>query len=159
MFAIEINNRQSHVDADLERMRAAVAALLEEEGLESAAINIALVDDRAIHDLNRRFLDHDEATDVLSFLLDDSAGLEGDVVASAETALRSAARFGWPADDELLLYVVHGTLHLIGYDDRDAAAQGEMRSREKHYLAALGIQVKHDEPPMEQAGRVGLWSE
>ena len=146
MFAIEISNRQSLIAVDVERLHSAVAAVLEEEGIERAAINIALVDDPTIHDLNRRFLNHDEPTDVLSFPLDDADGLEGDVIASAETAARSAAEFGWPTADELLLYVIHGTLHLIGYDDLEPTARSEMRRREQHFLAMLGLQAEHDEP-------------
>lgn len=186
MFTIEISNRQSLLDADVQRMRRTVAAVLEEEGIAAATINIAIVDDPTIHDLNRRFLSHDEPTDVLSFVLEEgrqrpdelvggdpsgsesagsesggsesggseSAGgesggsdrLEGDVIASAETAIRLAARYDWPADDELLLYVVHGMLHLVGYDDRDPASRAEMRGREQHYLAELGLRPAYDAP-------------
>jgi probable rRNA maturation factor len=139
MFAIEISNRQSLIQPDVERIRRAISTLLENEGVASAAINIAIVDDPTIHDLNRRFLNHDEPTDVLSFLLDEADGLEGDVIASAETAIRSATRYGWPADDELLLYFIHGTLHLVGYDDLDPASLAEMRKREGYYLAQMGL--------------------
>jgi probable rRNA maturation factor len=154
MFTIEISNRQTALSADIGRMRGAVAAVLEEEGLADAAINIALVDDPTIHDLNRRFLNHDEPTDVLSFVLDDADGLEGDVIVSVETAIRSAAHYHWPAADELLLYVIHGTLHLVGYDDLDPVSRAEMRSREQHYLAALGLQPKYDQP-IEAPEQVG----
>jgi len=146
MFNIEISNRQNLLAIDIKRLRGAVAAVLEEEGFENAAIDIAVVDDPTIHDLNRRFLNHDEPTDVLSFPMGDSEGLEGDVIVSAETALRSAGRYDWPAADELLLYVIHGTLHLVGYDDIDDVSRAEMRSREKHYLAALGLHPKYDQP-------------
>lgn len=145
MIAIEISNRQTVLDIDGERLRSAVAAVLPEEGITTAAINIAIVDDPTIHDLNRRFLNHDEPTDVLSFLLDDTDGIEGDVIVSAETAIRSAARYDWPPADELLLYVIHGTLHLVGYDDLDDASRAEMRSRERYYLAALGLQAKYEQ--------------
>jgi probable rRNA maturation factor len=154
MFTIEISNRQTLLAIDAERLRGAVAAVLEEEGLEKAAIDIAIVDDPTIHDLNRRFLNHDEPTDVLSFLLDDENGVEGDVIVSAETAMRSAGRYDWPGADELLLYVIHGTLHLVGYDDLDPTARAEMRSREKHYLTALGLQPKYD-PSQEAPEQLG----
>lgn len=154
MHTIEISNRQSLLELDLQRLRAAVAAVLEEEGFETAAVNIAIVDDATIHDLNRRFLNHDEPTDVLSFPMGDAEALEGDVIVSAETAIRSAARYDWPAADELLLYVIHGTLHLADYDDIDADARAKMRNRERHYLAALGLQPKYDQPidATEQVG-------
>ncbi len=151
MVTVEISNRQSVIVPDVARMRQALAAVLEEEGVAAATINVAIVDDPTIHDLNRRFLNHDEPTDVLSFLLDDSDGIEGDVVASAETATRSASRYGWTADDELLLYVVHGTLHLVGYDDLDAASRAKMRSREKRFLAALGLQSSYEQSESEAA--------
>lgn len=146
MFTIEISNRQSLLDADIERLRGAVAAILEEEGLAAAAVNVALVDDPTIHDLNRRFLNHDEPTDVLSFLLEDGERLEGDVIVSVETAIRSAARYDWTAVDELLLYVIHGTLHLVGYDDLDADSRAKMRGREKHYMEAFGLAPKYEQP-------------
>jgi probable rRNA maturation factor len=145
MFNIEISNRQTLLAIDGERMRAAVVAVLEEEGLENAAIDVAVVDDATIHDLNRRFLNHDEPTDVLSFLLGKENGVEGDVIVSAETALRLAGRYDWRTADELLLYVIHGTLHLVGYDDLDSTARAEMRCREKHFLAALGLHPKYDQ--------------
>ena len=72
--------------------------------------------------------------------------IEGDVIVSAETAIQLAARYDWPPADELLLYVIHGTLHLVGYDDLDDASRAEMRSRERHYLAALGLQAKYEQP-------------
>ena len=98
----------------------------------NARISVAVVDDATIAVLNRQFLRHEGPTDVLSFLLEqDEDGLEGEVVVSAETARRTAPRFGWSEGEELLLYVIHGTLHLAGYDDAkpreqraDAAPRG-----------------------------------
>src|SRR3954447_23974387 len=113
MFTIEINNQQDRLAIDDGRLSRAVEMVLAGEGVEAAMINVAIVDDATIHDLNWRFLEHDEPTVVLSFLLDEEAGrLEGDIIASADTAARTAAQLQWPAADELLLYVVHGALHL-----------------------------------------------
>lgn len=151
MITVEINNRQSFVGIDEVRMRRAIEGVLTEEGIAAATVSVAIVDDLAIHDLNRRFLNHDEPTDVLSFLLDDSAGIEGDVVVSAETAARNASKYAWSPGDELLLYVVHGTLHLVGYDDIDPASRAEMRGREKHFLAAMGLQPRYENPEAEAA--------
>jgi probable rRNA maturation factor len=147
MFTIEINNQQNRLTIDTDRLKRAVEMILTEEGVEAAAINVAIVDDPTIHDLNRRFLDHDEPTDVLSFVLDEEAGrLEGDVIASADTAARIAAQLQWPASDELLLYAVHGTLHLVGYDDLDPDSRSEMRERERHYLAKFGLSSPSTDP-------------
>ena len=141
MFEIEINNQHSRMIVDCARLNRAIETVLSGEGIEQATINVAIVDDSTIHDLNRRFLDHDEPTDVLSFPFDDEAGrLEGDVVVSADTAARMAAQLQWPAGDELLLYVVHGVLHLVGYDDLNPDSRTEMHARQRQYLCMLALQ-------------------
>ena len=90
-----------------------------------ATISVAVVDDDAISELNGEFLGHQGPTDVLSFVLEQGEDfLDGEVVVSAETAQRAAAEFGWSAAEELLLYVIHGALHLAGYDDATPRRSG-----------------------------------
>lgn len=136
---VEVTN-ETDVAVHSQRLEAAVAAALAEIGDRRAAVSVAVVDDATIHALNRRFLAHDYATDVLSFVLEDSPQvLEGEIIASIDAARREAADAGWPAEDELLLYVVHGALHLAGYGDQDAAAVAEMRQAEAAVLDRLGV--------------------
>jgi probable rRNA maturation factor len=143
MLSIEIADEQSTLRVDCERLKQAAAGVLREAGVEAGALSIAIVDDAAIHVLNRQYLAHDYPTDVLSFLLErDGSRLEGEVVVSAETAARAAAEFGWSPGDELLLYVVHGTLHLVGYDDANDEARATMRAAERRHLAACGIEAR-----------------
>jgi probable rRNA maturation factor len=105
-------------------------------------ISVAIVDDATIHQLNRQHLGHDYPTDVLSYPLTDCAEkLEGEIVASAETAQRTAPEFGWSCREELCLYVVHGALHLAGYRDATDAEVESMRQAERDVLARLGIHV------------------
>ena len=139
MIKVDVTNQQAAFPVDVSHLRAAAVAVLCGEAVEMATVSVAVVDDQTIHDLNRRFLDHDYPTDVLSFLLEgDSKAFEGEVVVSAETAARMSSRYGWSAEAELLLYVVHGTLHLVGYDDRDADKRKQMRAKERLYLTGLG---------------------
>lgn len=139
-FAVSLANEQSVHPVDAERLQAAVRAVLEDSQYTSAAISVAVVDDATIHELNRRFLGHDWPTDVLSFVLDQRDGhLEGEVVISAETAAAAAAEAGWSPADEQLLYVIHGSLHLIGWDDRSPEEAAQMRAAEKEYLQKMGI--------------------
>jgi probable rRNA maturation factor len=146
VFDIEVINRSSAVAVAAPRLEAAVTAVLQAEGVAAATVSVAVVDDATIRELNRRFLEHDYATDVLSFELERRGDyLEGEVVVSAETALRQASRYGWGEGDELLLYVIHGTLHLIGYDDLTRDDRVRMRAKEQRYLAALGCAPCHDD--------------
>ncbi len=136
---VEVSNRQELLPIDQERIGAVIRAVLQGEGLASAIISVGIVDDPAIHALNVQYLAHDYATDVLSFLLDETdQGPEGEIIVSAEMAARQAPRFAWRAEDELTLYLVHGALHLLGYDDHDAADAARMRQKEQFYLARLG---------------------
>ena len=116
-------------------MRQAVGAIVREAGLPDAQISVAVVDDRTIAALHQEFLDDPEPTDVLSFVLERSPQhLEGEVVVSAETAAANAPRYDNTPEDELLLYAIHGTLHLVGYDDTTPRKRAVMRKREKAHL-------------------------
>ena len=72
--------------------------------------------------------------------------VEGELIVSADTAQRNASEYGWPAADELLLYVIHGALHLVGYGDHCAAESSEMRAAEARHLQRLGVPI-----PAEQS--------
>lgn len=144
MVHLELVNEQSAVPVDEARLQAAVESVLGGEQYCEADVSLAIVTDEAIRNLNRRFLNHDEPTDVLSFVLDERPGyLEGEIIVSGDTAAARAGQFGWAAEDELLLYVIHGTLHLAGYDDTNPLAQAEMRLRERQCLAGFGRTPKY----------------
>ncbi len=147
MFRITVTNQQSILRVNARRLRDGVRRTLEWERVPDAEISVAVVDDAAIHQLNRRHLRHDYPTDVLSFLLEREGPpglrrarrIEGEIVVSAEMALRRAGEFGWHPAWELLLYVVHGTLHLCGYDDRTARDRRRIRDRERAVLQNWGM--------------------
>lgn len=147
MIRIAISNEQRYADVESDRWRAVIRMILEDASIRDARISVAVVDSATMRRLHARYLEIDETTDVLSFLLERGRGrLEGEVVVCQPVAKRSARRFGWSAGDELLLYVVHGTLHLVGYDDRKPTQRRRMRSRERHYLARLGLDARYDAP-------------
>ena len=141
-ITIEIANEQTHLPLDRRLLRRAVRSVLRDAGLRKARISVAVVNDATIARLNWQYLRHRGPADVLSFLLDQSDGLEGEVVVGAETALRAAPRYGWPPHDELLLYVIHGALHLVGHDDANPVVRGKMQGRETAVLEKLGIRRK-----------------
>lgn len=141
MIDCQIVNEQTALQPNTDRLRSAVTQVIQEAGIPSAQVSIALVDDRAISELNEHWLRHVGPTDVLSFTLESRPGyIEGEIIASGDTAAREARHFGWDADDELLLYVVHGALHLVGYDDQTPELQAVMRQRERQILAHFQLQ-------------------
>src|SRR4051812_34585238 len=129
-LTIEINTAHSRHTVDRARLKKAVRLILRDAGIRSAEISIAVVTDERMHALNRQYLQHDYPTDVLSFVLaqDERArSLDGEIIVSSDYAAREALRYRWTTDDELLLYIIHGCLHLIGHDDTTAKGKAAMR--------------------------------
>lgn len=203
-FEIDISNRQQVLSVDCDVLQAALERTLELEHVASAVLSVSIVDNAAIHVLNRDHLAHDYPTDVISFQLDfhesgdglpdefdddddvsiedavedveeeegiesfateseasdfaeksslvsatelraSGACLEGEIIASAEMASTMAADGRWSAQAELTLYVVHGLLHICGYDDLTPEEQQIMRSRERAILKSLGLTAVYAE--------------
>lgn len=127
--------------------RAAQAALA--GGVPPAfALSLVLLDDAELCKLHQRFLGDPAPTDVISFDLADEHSAAGEVLASAECAERVARRRGLDPERELVLYVVHGCLHLCGHDDHEPAARRRMRAAERRVLASVL-------PPRRARGRAG----
>src|SRR3954453_16087818 len=141
MSKIAVACPQEVVPIDRRHVREVARAVLEGEGVADYEISLAFVDNPTIHRLNQRYLGHDEPTDVLSFPLSEpgAARLGGELVLGAEVARAQAAARGHDVQAELALYVIHGLLHLCGYDDHDGEGRAAMRQRERHYLQLLGL--------------------
>ncbi len=132
--------------AEAARIRQAVAAIAADAVVAQGEVSITLVRDAAMHQLNRQYLDHDYTTDVLSFVLErEDDRLIGEIIANLDYAERESARYGWRPEDELLLYIIHGMLHLVGHDDLDEAGRAKMRHAEAAYLAPFGLSPPWDE--------------
>lgn len=131
---VAIANLQRGLPLPEARVRRLVGRVLRGERRPRARISLAVIDDRRIRALNRKFLRHDYATDVLAFKLDD--GFFGEVVVSATTARREARSRGIGAQEELLRYVAHGVLHLLGYEDKTPAGRRAMWKKQETYLGA-----------------------
>ncbi len=122
------------------RMKKAIQTIAVDYGWADGDISVALMNDEEIREVNNRHLSHDYATDVISFDLTSADDfLEGEIIASVETADREAPEQGWKGDDELLLYVIHGMLHIIGLGDKKAAETKLMREAEQYYLGQFHL--------------------
>ncbi|MEN1681112.1 MAG: rRNA maturation RNase YbeY [Planctomycetota bacterium] len=138
-LTITVANQQDLLPVDEERLRHTAGRVLADAARGAGSLSIAVVDDATIRPINAEFLGHDYATDVLSFALEDDGNrLEGEVIVSAETAIANAADYDAAPEDELLLYVIHGTLHLVGYNDKTEAEATAMRRAEAAYLRPAG---------------------
>lgn len=140
MIEVLVTNRQTRHPVDRKRLISAVKKVLAMGKVTSAEISVAVVDGNEMHQLNKQYLDHDYPTDCLSFVLDfEDDHLEGEVVVSADYAAQEAPQYGWSAADELLLYVIHSSLHLIGHDDHEVADIAKMRAAEREVLEQFGL--------------------
>jgi len=141
-FLLEILDEQDELVIDLEKVRCLCERILDDNGITSGKMNVVLVDGDTIRQYNRDFLQHDYPTDTIAFPIEVRRGyLEGEVLVCTEIAKDRAAEFGWTAEEELMLYIVHGLLHLTGFDDSTPELQTLMQEKEQYYLATLGIQV------------------
>ena len=140
MLRISVANPYEYA-LDFQRLKEVARTVLEGEGVRACKVTLAFVDNPHIHRLNKQFLQHDEPTDVLTFPYTepDAKSLEGEVVIGYEVAKENATDRGHELNLELLLYVIHGCLHLCGYDDTDNASTVEMRAKERAYLGKLGL--------------------
>lgn len=149
MSTIQITSHRDPENLDLTAFERLAAFVLEREDVTDAAeLSIAVVSAEEIADLNEKYRDVTGPTDVLSFGCDDPCPVEsdqpvaiGDVVIAPEIAIQQAQELGRTVEEELNLLLVHGILHLLGYDhesDEDAAV---MQAREQVLLDAYADQM------------------
>jgi probable rRNA maturation factor len=136
---IQIADTQCHLKIDQPAITRFAEAVLVAENRRAASISIALVDNNTIHRLNRLHLGHDWTTDVITFPLSqpDDDELSGELVISAEMAVATARELSADPRDELALYIVHGLLHLCGYDDSNPEQAVAMDRRQTELWTTL----------------------
>jgi len=140
---IEVVNRQRKLPLDGERWQAFAAQALKVAPARGAGVTVAFVSDRAMRELNWRWRGKRGTTDVLSFPAEQSEfekleGLSlGDVVVSVEQAARQAAEHDLSFESEVAQLILHGLLHLCGYDHE--SDEGEMNALELRLRRRLGI--------------------
>ncbi|MCA9322834.1 MAG: rRNA maturation RNase YbeY [Planctomycetes bacterium] len=142
---IEVHFDTSIAELDASEIVRVLEAAMAMEGVD-LDLSIAIVTDKRIQEINREFLGHDWPTDVVTFdLTDDFGGPDAELVVSADTARREALARGAEVDAELLLYCVHGLLHLLDYDDLDPVGRRRMMVRQAQILSELGHHVTLDD--------------
>lgn len=139
---VHMQTQVRRVTFDQARLDRLARAILSEVGEASAELGILFVGDQRMRSLNRRYRDKDRTTDVLAFAMREAphstAGLLGDVVIAVPTAFRQAKQGQRSLDEELTVLLVHGILHLCGYDhERSEKEARRMHRRERMVLRSL----------------------
>jgi probable rRNA maturation factor len=133
---VEVVNRQRRLKLDTEAWSTFADKALDAIGKSDSLATIAFVSDKRIRELNRQFRGIDKATDVLSFPAEEKANL-GDIAVSVDTAAVQAEENGLTLDGEIAQLILHGLLHLCGYDHE--TDNGEMNRQELKLRRRLGI--------------------
>jgi len=145
--SLSIEHTHSSRRLDEGRLRRLIRHVLDAEEASLLHLSVILTDHDTVRRLNRNYLDHDYNTDVLSFSLRegpapqsrerDDTVVEGEIYVDLDTAAERRKDFNTSFEEEAYRYVIHGVLHLVGYDDATASAQETMRDRENEYLDAI----------------------
>ncbi len=135
---ITVKNLQKKLLISPVKIKKLILKVLKGEGIkESGYINICFADDPLIKKFNLKFLKTNSSTDVLAFNLNNNLEnkiLLADIMISTDTAIKNSRKFNTKPEYELMLYVTHGILHILGYDDRDKTQRKQMRKKEIEYV-------------------------
>ena len=134
-MTVSIRNIQKKQKVNTSRFRKSLKRLLKELDIENHEISVLIVDDEQIRKINRDYLNRDRPTNVISFAMTEGFSgdihpeILGDIVISAETALRDASADGLQFSDEMEFLLIHGLLHLIGYNHENTTKEETQRMR------------------------------
>ena len=145
---ITFKDLQKKVRLNSPQILTVTKAILRHENVRQATLSIVFVSHQKIRAFNKKFLKRDHVTDVLAFDLNDNMlskrtpkTLTGDIIISTDAALKNVNAFQTTLSCELVLYITHGILHLLGYDDHKSADVVKMRLKEQAILSHLGKKI------------------
>jgi probable rRNA maturation factor len=117
------------------QLKQAVTELMDNEGRDFESLDYIFCSDEYLLEINQKYLEHDDLTDIITFDLSDSPRLiKGEIYISVERIQDNSLLFNTSFRDELARVVFHGALHLCGYKDKGKKEQAEMRAKENYYL-------------------------
>lgn len=139
---VTISSSQTALRVPRKRLTELVAFVARSEGAAIAEVDLAVVNRDEITSLNRRYLRHTGPTDVLSFDLSDAdrEGICAQVIVCGDLAAAQAPEHGLTPQRELMVYVIHGLLHLMGYEDDSVRGAARMHAHQDELLEAFGKQ-------------------
>lgn len=118
-------------------LRKAIKEVLKQEKHRAEMISAVYCGDKFIKKINRTFLQHDDATDTISFRLNEGESVEGEFYISLDTVSRNARQYKVSEEEELLRVTIHSVLHLVGYNDETEPQRKKMTEKENACLATF----------------------
>ena len=131
---LNITGNESEVVSS-EAVISVMSSVLDGEDKDYTSVSVLLVSDDEIKEVNKKYLGHDYATDVVTFPLhEDSEPIEGEIYVSLQATSRNSKTYKNSHSSEIIRVVIHGMLHLAGYEDLTSEAREEMKKKEDFYL-------------------------
>ena len=135
---ISFNNIDvSYVQKNKRQIRVWLKTVIENEQSKIWNIDYNFCSDKHLIKINKKYLNHDDYTDIITFDLSDGNEILGDIYISIDRVKENARKIRVNFSDEILRIIVHGVLHLCGYKDKSKKAAAIMRNKENHYLSLL----------------------
>ena len=146
MIKIEVANMQDELKVNPSHIKRVVKGVLKSEKVDNAEVSVALVDNERMAEINGRYRKRNHPTDVLAFPLekdfDGKGTLLADIIASCEMANERARELSISPQTEIMFYIVHGLLHILGYDHATAKARRAMDKLQRGFLREFGYQLE-----------------
>ena len=114
-----------------------ISTTIEKENCQLGDISYVFCDDKYLLELNKKYLNHDTLTDIISFDYSEEGIVSGDIFISIERVKENAKKFKISFIDELYRVIIHGVLHYCGYKDKTEGEKKEMRRKENNYLSLI----------------------
>jgi probable rRNA maturation factor len=141
MVLVQITKQFRGIDASVRKLKRLIRSICSRFDISEATIDVAIVDDARIRTVNSQFLNRNSSTDCLSFDLSEGRERSFELIVNGELAVKEARLRGHSGEAELALYVTHGMLHNLGFDDSTRRQAKEMHHTEDKILQEFGYGI------------------
>jgi probable rRNA maturation factor len=139
---ILLSTNHPHLRFSSEEVFRVLKIVYNKEGKEIPALAVICTHNRFIRKINKEFLTHDFSTDVIAFPLGNDGGIEAEIYINLDAARNQAKKYNVTYTQEARRLLIHGALHLLGYDDKTQRKKNKMHGREEYYVALMGRKVR-----------------
>jgi len=138
MISVAVTKAHNQIQFSSSAIKHIAEFVCTREKIKNAELSFVIVNDRTIRTINKKFLNHDYVTDVITFPLEVKA-VVAEIYINAQQAKRQSKENNVTVKNEIMRLIIHGTLHAIGYDDTSPVTQKRMHSIQERYVSALSL--------------------